>query len=249
MNNIASYLKLKPFLMKVFSIPILIFTLIISVIIILQYNPILSEINAPDTTSPPGWYQQFLPNVNNKPLSDLFFLDSITGFFCTAGLPYNDTNYIAKTTNGGDNWFIVFRDGLQFRDIFFVNSTTGFVGGTKIYKTTNAGLNWSMINMPFGNLSEATYVLNEDTIWFSHTEPLTGGIFRTTNGGTSWQEMDNGITGNYPIKLYFYNSNIGFACNSEGSGFQTSNGGIQWQYMSGSGSGFWNIHFVDSLTG
>jgi len=222
------YSKLKPYLMKA-SIFILIFTVIISVIIILQYNPTRSEINSPDTASPPGWYQQYLPNVNNKPLSDLYFLDSLTGFFCTAGLPYNDTNYIVKTTNGGDNWFIVFRDGLLFRDIFFVNRTTGFIGGTKIYKTTNAGLNWNMINMPFGILSEATYVINEDTIWFSDTDPLTGGIFRTTNEGASWQKMDNGITGNYPKKLYFYNSNIGFASFSPQSNlFKTTNGGVNW---------------------
>ena len=39
-----------------------------------------------DADSPPppsGWYQQFLPDVNNMPISDIEFLDSLVGFAVT----------------------------------------------------------------------------------------------------------------------------------------------------------------------
>lgn len=84
--------------------------------------------------NPPAgnWYQQFLPNIGGRTISDIFFLDSLTGWAVTPYRFQNDTAYVLKTTNSGDSWFIVnIRIG-QFvghNKVKFLNSLTGFICG------------------------------------------------------------------------------------------------------------------------
>src|SRR5512138_705478 len=52
-----------------------------------------------------NWYQQFMPNLNGRQISDIFFLDSLTGWAVTPYRFQNDTAYVLKTTSGGDSWF------------------------------------------------------------------------------------------------------------------------------------------------
>jgi hypothetical protein len=61
-------------------------------------------LNPPNGT----WEQQFFPNLNGRVISDITFADSLTGYACTR-YGSNDTNYILRTTNSGDNWSIVYR--------------------------------------------------------------------------------------------------------------------------------------------
>ena len=167
---------------------------------------------------PGGWYQQWLPDINNRPISDVTFLDSLTGFAVT---PYtaNDTAYILKTTNGGDNWIIVFKGPTNiiggFNAVQFLNINTGYVCGNFLRKTTNGGLNWFQLNTS-GIFPENMHVLNEDTMWLIDSESLTGGVFRTTNGGLSWQHQLN-LGSQNPTHIYFYNRDIGFIANNTGS--------------------------------
>ncbi|MGB4853222.1 MAG: hypothetical protein WBQ38_12985, partial [Ignavibacteria bacterium] len=77
---------------------------------ILLYTSIITFIiafNFSDNPPAGGWQQQFLPFMNNRPLSDITFVDSLTGFGITGDHTANVTNYVIKTTNGGDNWFVV----------------------------------------------------------------------------------------------------------------------------------------------
>ena len=79
------------------------------------------SLNFKDTPPPFGWYQQFLPNLNGQYISDIFFLDSLTGWGVTGtNSGPGHINYIIKTTNGGDNWNIVFTDTSFFSKIKFI---------------------------------------------------------------------------------------------------------------------------------
>ena len=76
----------------------------------------------------PGWYQQTLP-VNDF-VNDIFFLDSLNGWVVTQGhTNNNDTGYIMKTTDGGDNWFVKYARNVNLTVVQFVDSQTGYVGG------------------------------------------------------------------------------------------------------------------------
>jgi hypothetical protein len=48
-----------------------------------------------------GWSLQIQPY---GPVSDVFFIDSLTGYLVTNNNTPQDTGYIVKTTNGGENW-------------------------------------------------------------------------------------------------------------------------------------------------
>ncbi|MBK9331253.1 MAG: T9SS type A sorting domain-containing protein [Ignavibacteria bacterium] len=74
-----------------------------------------------------------------------------------------------------------------------------------------------------------------------------GGVFRTTNGGVNW--IQQAPAGDYPNKIYMYNSRIGFIGFNAGTPTtkKTTDGGFNWFTVSN--EGFTDIHFVDSLTG
>ena len=138
-----------------------------------------------------NWNYQQMPTLPNVTIADMKFLDSLTGFAVMSknGYPI-DTAYILKTTNGGYNWFSTKAEKGNFHRIQFLNSHTGYfcgqnLSGAVIYKTTNQGANWFNLFIPQLIIADDMYALNEDTIWFVESESLEGGVYRTTNGGTS----------------------------------------------------------------
>lgn len=205
---------------------------------------------------PSNWTQQFLPSLGTQQINDMTFIDSLTGFIVTSINSNPDSAKILKTTNGGNNWNIVFsQTPRRFMQIKFINNTTGYVsGGTGsgtpyIYKTTNQGINWNTIpGATLGtSLWEGISVLNEDTIWVVDHNSFNGGVYRTTNGGVNWtQQLSAGIYN--PTNIYFYNKNLGFAANWQGGRlYRTTNAGENWVQVLN--EGFQDMHFTDSLTG
>ena len=88
----------------------------------------------------------------NDLVNDIFFLDSLNGWVVTEGhTNNNDTGYIMKTTDGGNNWIVKYARNVNLTVVQFVNSQTGYVGGGSgsgtvfMYKTTNGGDNWNQI--------------------------------------------------------------------------------------------------------
>jgi len=65
-----------------------------------------------EALNPPtgNWYQQFMPSIGNRQIADITFLDSLTGYTVTNSTAQNDTAYVFKTTNGGNNWFLNWSD-------------------------------------------------------------------------------------------------------------------------------------------
>lgn len=207
-----------------------------------------------------GWTQQFMPNLGGRQISDIFFLDSVTGWAVTPYLAVNDTAYVLKTTNGGDNWFIQHTRVGQFvgsNRVAFLNANTGYTAGVSwlptysaILKTTNGGSNWNNVNPPTNPFTAKDIsILNENTIWAVSDNSLTGGVYRTTNGGANWDRQFSGGNQN-PNKIYMYNERIGFISNSSASPniYKTTNGGDNWT-VNVSGERYFDISFADSLTG
>ena len=198
-----------------------------------------------DADSPPlsGWYQQFLPDINGASINDITFTVSLNGYAVTnIG---GSSSYMLKTSNGGDNWIVKFTHNQQFQRIIFINSNTGFTNAfMKIFKTTNAGENWSAIDLP-GIFGDDMFVLNEDTIWLAESTSTFGGIYRTTNGGLTWT-IQFQYGGTNPDKIYMYDRNLGFMKRGTAL-FRTSNSGVNWTEINS--LGFKDIYFIDSLTG
>lgn len=193
-----------------------------------------------------GWYQQFLPNLNGRSISDVTFLDSLIGY--AVANSQTDTNYILKTTNGGDNWSIISRNYNLLQRVQFLNLNTGYVCGSALLKTTNSGLNWLPVNTS-GISAENMFVISQDTIWITDHNSLVGGAFLSTNGGASWnQKYGAGVLN--PSNVYFFNSRIGFIGLNAGTKYiaKTTNGGNNWSTIVNNDY-FQDIYFYDSLLG
>jgi hypothetical protein len=193
-----------------------------------------------------GWYQQWFPNMNGSTITSLTFLDSLIGYATTSKNPSNQT-YILKTTNGGDNWFILntyVPSGVNtcFSKVQFVNYSTGFVSTNDagdFFKTTNAGINW--IDYPVPVVAYDFSVINSDTLLHVNNTGFGPGVYRSINGGLNWQ----GIPGISVSRIYMFNKDIGFSLGT--NMWKTTNGGVNWFTITG--ETYSSIQLVDSLTG
>ena len=232
-----------------------IFSRILDGLILLVFLLFLSSAGFQDKMTS-GWYQQWFPNLNGSTIKDITFLDSLTGFAVTT------TNssvqaYILKTTNGGDNWNIIYtyvppsvNSGFT-RIQFPNNSNTGYTATNyfDFFKTTDGGLNWTYYsNQPTG--AEDFCAINEDTLFYVYSGGFGGGVYRSIDGGINWTRIwTNGTSGN-PDKIYMYDKNIGFTCNvaSISKFRKTTDGGFNWFDINLTDA-FLDIKLEDSLIG
>ena len=197
-----------------------------------------------------GWYQQWFPNLNGSTITSMTFLDSLTGFAVTS-TNSSIQSYIIKTTNGGDNWNIIFTYvppsvNSGFRKIQFANNNIGYASTNYVnfFKTTNGGLNW--IDLHYVIMSDDDMaVINKDTILFVSSSGFDGGVSRTTDGGLNWQPLGQvGGTGQ-PFSIYMFDKNLGFTLGTYMR--RTTNGGENWFIIPN--ENYWGIQLIDSLRG
>ena len=197
-----------------------------------------------------GWTLQLLPSLNGATISDVTFLDSLTGFITS----YDSTaaGHIYKTSNGGNNWILIKSNVYPFTNIAFSSYNVGYCSSwDTIFKTTNNGVNWNPLPNPYGFWPADMYVLDENNIWVADNNGLVGGLFRTTDGGQSWIRQYYNFQQN-PDKVYMVNKNLGFMGRGSfpfGSYVgRTTDGGFNW-VITNEDSTFTDMHFIDSLTG
>ncbi len=206
--------------------------------------------------NPPGWYQQTLP-VNDF-VNDIFFIDTLTGWVVTQGHTNNqDTAYIMKTTNGGDNWTVQYSRNMNMTTVQFTDHQTGYVGGASgtgtiyVLKTTNGGDNWIQImGTTAGTQVDDMFFLNSDTGWICDSPNLIGfGLIKTTNGGLNWfQQLDNSYR---PLRVHFINADTGWMGTNEANGrlYRTTNGGNNWELQYTHSSGILDVYFFNANIG
>lgn len=126
-------------------------------------------------------------------LSSLFFVNETTGY------AVGDNNAAVKTTNAGVSWtsMTVASPFINLSDVFFTDINNGYISCTNgIYRTTNGGSNWNLLNTPSGGYAKVQFRGN-------YGYAITGGgkIIKTTDAGTSWivqpTVTDNGLSALY----------------------------------------------------
>lgn len=202
------------------------------------------------------WTNNFLGNAGQ--IFALDFLDSKTGLVIGAGTnsgnPGGSTPCF-KTEDGGANWTAtdlgVFK---PTRAVQWVASQEAFLGGnTGILRTTDGGKSWSLTPGIKASVISLSFV-SRDTGFVLAGESWAGTVFRTTNGGTTFDTA--GIPGEFGIEcIRFLSSAVGFAGGADLSGNsvirKTLDGGKTWSGASipASASGLVrSIQFVNSLT-
>lgn len=105
--------------------------------------------------------------------------------------------------------------------INFIDQNTGFVcQSANLYKTTNSGINWSLLSAGKSRIQ----FLNTNNGYSLDT--LLGQLHKTTDGGTNWFCVE----ANRTYDFYFINFETGWI--STGEICRTSNGGINWNCIS-----------------
>ena len=174
--------------------------------------------------------QDSFSNTHSTILKAVFFIDADTGF---AGGSGNTMRTIIKTTDGGNNWDLIYsEESYTVRSIFFINNSLGYaVGdGFNILKTTDGGAVWNTYDEEISENKRSIFFINDDTGYIAIGNVFgydleTYKILKTTDSGNNWIEILSGVN-TYLKSIYFINSDVGFAVGGHGAIFKTSTGGV-----------------------
>ncbi|MDQ3194110.1 MAG: YCF48-related protein, partial [Bacteroidota bacterium] len=146
---------------------------------------------------------------------------------------------IYKTSDAGNNWALKAGDGPvdNFIDISFPNYNTGYIRGvietsttyeTSIYKTTNEGINWLTLILPFENVFKMNFF--EGNIGYVQSN---FNLYKTSNGGGLWNQIF--LPTNSVGEWQFVDANTGF--------YLSYSGGFKDFYKTTNGGNFWNFQY------
>ena len=131
-------------------------------------------------------------------INDIHFFNSNTGYSLIDSNPVGNTKFY-KTTNGGLNWIsvkLIEPNSTVTKMKFFDMNTgiaCGFKSGGRIYKTTDAGSNWS-IKVFVNQIDDFTFLNSSTGIAIGVVEGGHTIIYKTTNAGNQWDS--SGFIGN-----------------------------------------------------
>jgi photosystem II stability/assembly factor-like uncharacterized protein len=133
---------------------------------------------------------------------------------------------IQTSTDNGASWaFEAFSDGA---DSFSANGTTIYLGSSsKVFKSTDLGLTWIDVSTGLGKgVIEA--LLFDGTNLFAGTPADSAGVYRSTNGGASWDPAAAGLPIGKTIRSLISFGAYVFA-GTEGDGiYRSSDHGDTW---------------------
>ncbi len=173
---------------------------------------------------------------------------------------------LARTTNGGQLWERIFTDWYQaeYYGVSFVNQWDGWIcagwpdsiatGQGYIVATNDGGIFWDTLDgyhaagyedffdIHFFNINEGIVVGGVDGTY----EPI---VWKTTNGGTTWNPIS--VPANvYYLRAVDFVELEGWAVGKSGSMIHTTDGGNTWTTQtSPADSTLFDVDFIDHLNG
>lgn len=159
-------------------------------------------------------------DINNS----LFFIDENNGWFLDGYYQDGVTNYVARTTDGGNEWIVSdIETMLPLNKITFINENSGWLAGGYVYadennpilfKTNDKGASWIEIPDQEYLINDFTFDNNNDGLAVGEFIGGYGVIFETNNGGHSWTAVADSLS--QPLRALFYNNGIGWAVGDSG---------------------------------
>ena len=189
-----------------------------------------------------SWSNVNIP-LNNATVSSIVFDPVIPStMYVGAG------NGVFRSTDSGTTWTALNNFPLPFIPAVRVlaidptNTATIYAGSFNqgLFKSTNGGANWTLMNTGMGgsNPNSITAIaidpFDTSTIYTGHgTGSFTGfggSINKSTNGGTSWTQLTNGVS-TFQINAIVADrvtANTFYAATIGGGVIKTTNGGASW---------------------
>jgi photosystem II stability/assembly factor-like uncharacterized protein len=224
-----------------------------------------------------GWKKISVPDIN---FNDIFFITNNTGFAVAGSDIFkssdggnnwqpvyhspngfvniamgNESNivfvtYTSKiifTKDGGNSFDSVTIMSDVINDAYFGNATTVYAVGKSFWKSTNAGSTWTKL-YDFPSMGyKSLHFLTDQIGWMAGT----GGVFKTTNGGVTWEQktVAPGFDFSSSVgSVYFIDGNTGYISDGSHIG-KTTNGGTSWSRIFTANSPYQDLHFVSATTG
>ncbi len=195
------------------------------------------------------------------PIQSICFINDSVGFISCGGMYPND--YIYKTVNQGENWYVVYEHPLMTWDISFPTENVGYAIPTitenaLITKTVDGGESWNIINsiwIEWGGFGAVDFQFLTENLGYVIFE--SGVIYKTIDGGMNFNEMY--LDYNFNLNsVCFLNADTGFVAgefknppfmnDTGGVILKTMNGGIDWQVDSLPGM-CKSVYFINPDTG
>jgi len=166
-----------------------------------------------------GWKVCNAPVFGNR-VDDIFMLDTHTGYAASGD------GKIVKTTDGGENWFLLLQNPTVYcRSVEFINTQKGFVGGfpigsnngTGIFRrTTDGGATWTDLTPLLHPRARGGIcglaIPDANTIYGSgNWYDDSAYIIKSVDGGDTWSFIDMKQYAASIIDMYFLNKDTGFA--------------------------------------
>jgi len=199
----------------------------------------------------PQWYEQ--NSGVNRELFDVCFVDQNNGWIS------GTTETMLHTTDGGNTWNPqnILPNNVYY-SVFFTDTLNGWASGYagKIVHTTDGGQTWVDQFAPYNTDYYRIHFVNSDIGWIAGGD--AGGfpnyishrvILYTSNGGVTWTVQYGEAYESLLRSIYFVDQNNGYATGESGIIMKTTDGGSNWSQQVIPSFHFFDIFFIDNLTG
>ena len=117
----------------------------------------------------------------------------------------------------------------HFSCVFFVNDTLGWAGtgAGRVYRSTDAGANWTLMNSGLGTSNDIHGIQFLDTQTGYLVCAGGGTVRKSTDGGLTWQESWGGANTTF-LDLHFFDDLTGVCVGLAGIVVRTTDGGSTW---------------------
>lgn len=189
------------------------------------------------------WFNQ---NITEYNVSGVHFVDANTGVIVGA-IGIGQNGIILFTTDGGSSWINRnYGHDARWFDVHFFDANTGIVVGDYfgfgIIRTTNSGINWTVVT-PYNPMRSVSFADNNKGIACGRNV-----IYRTTNNGINWtaQTLNTMVLNS----VSYVDTNIAYVVGDTGKILYTTNAGVNWlQQNSGTTQHLYSVNFINQNTG
>ena len=164
----------------------------------------------------------------------------------SVGVIVGQQGQVYRSVDGGATWsFLDLSTTEILKTVYFADVNRGFILGTSMYQTTNAGASWATTGGP-GLPMEGIYFVDNQR---GTVVGANGSIFHTTNGGGNWTPQASNVS-NTLKAVWFTSENDGIIVGEAGIILQTTDGGQSWsRHLSGTLQDLNSIFFLNATVG
>ncbi len=155
---------------------------------------------------------------------DFYFTSSTVGYLSVGNTLLGDGE-IFKTTNAGVSWTpVAGSESVYLTDLDFLTENLAYrVSNDSLDRTRNGAANWQRVNIP----AQAN-TIDFLTEQLGYLGAKGGGIYKTTNGGTTWTRLTT-IPTTAITSIKFPTPSVGYVVSEDGDVFRTADAGITWR--------------------